>query len=126
MHLVLDAGALIAVARGGRDTAAVIEVARLDHRGVVVPAGVVGQVWRGGAGRQANLALLLRGVEVVGLGDDLGRQAGVLLATSRMSDVVDAAVVLLAADGDEIFTSDAADLSRLARAAGLHVDVVPV
>jgi hypothetical protein len=42
------------------------------------------------------------------------------------SDVVDAALVLLAADGDEILTSDPADLRPLAAAAGVHVDLVPV
>jgi hypothetical protein len=44
---VLDAGALIAVERGDRETAAVIEVARQENQAVIVPAGVVGQVWRG-------------------------------------------------------------------------------
>ena len=43
-----------------------------------------------------------------------------------MTDVVDAAVVLLAADGDVILTADPQDLSPLAASAGLHVDVVPV
>jgi hypothetical protein len=43
-----------------------------------------------------------------------------------MKDVVDAAVVLLAADGDDILTSDADDLLPLAVAAGRHVEIVPV
>ncbi|HET8621410.1 MAG TPA: hypothetical protein VFM27_20730 [Acidimicrobiales bacterium] len=42
------------------------------------------------------------------------------------SDVVDAAVVLVAADGDTILTSDPRDLVGLARAADLHVDVARV
>jgi hypothetical protein len=46
--LVPDAGALIAVERSDRGTAAVIEVARREDRRVVVPAGAVGQVWRDG------------------------------------------------------------------------------
>jgi len=40
--------------------------------------------------------------------------------------VVDAAVVLLAHDGDEIFTSDPTDLRSLATASGRHVDLVRV
>jgi len=44
LSVILDAGALIAVERADRATAAVIEVARQGHRGVFVPAGVVGQV----------------------------------------------------------------------------------
>jgi hypothetical protein len=43
-----------------------------------------------------------------------------------MADVVDAAVVLLAQDGDFILTSDPHDLEPLASAAALHVDIVPV
>ena len=41
MSLVLDAGALIAVERGDRDTAAVIEVARQEDRTVIVPASAL-------------------------------------------------------------------------------------
>jgi hypothetical protein len=40
--------------------------------------------------------------------------------------VVDAAVVLLAGDGDEILTSDARDLTALASASGIHVELVVV
>ncbi|NOY91428.1 MAG: hypothetical protein GXP55_09480 [Deltaproteobacteria bacterium] len=45
---------------------------------------------------------------------------------SRRADVIDAAVVLLAADGDTVLTSDTRDLAPLARSAGVHVDLVPV
>ena len=40
--------------------------------------------------------------------------------------MIDAAVVLLADDGDEIFTSDPVDLEELAAAAGTHVELVPI
>ncbi len=126
MSLVLDAGALVAVERGDRDTIAIIKGERLAGRAPVTHGGVVGQVWRGGRGRQANLARLLPGVEVVALDDALGRQAGVLLGAALASDVIDAALVLLAADGDVILTSDPGDLVQLAQAAGTHVDLVPV
>jgi hypothetical protein len=43
-----------------------------------------------------------------------------------MHDVIDATVVLLAADGDMSLTSDAGDLQPLAAAAAVHVDIVPV
>lgn len=42
------------------------------------------------------------------------------------SDVIDAAVVLLARDGDEIATSDLDDLSILAEASGRHWELIPV
>jgi hypothetical protein len=41
-----------------------------------------------------------------------------------MSDVVDAALVALAADGDEIITLDSDDLGQLAAAAALHVELI--
>jgi hypothetical protein len=95
------------------------------RRAPVTHAGVVGQVWRGGK-RQERLAALLRGVAVAPLDEDLGRRSGALLGRARRSDVIDAAVVLLADDGDSILTSDAKDLEPLAEKAGVHVDLVPV
>lgn len=83
---------------------------------------MVGQVWRGGP-RQARLSSLLAGVEIAALDEELGRRAGVLLAAAGRSDVVDAALVLLADDGDEIMTSDPDDLTALAVAAGTHVEL---
>jgi hypothetical protein len=98
----------------------------LEGRAPITHGGVVGQVWRGGTGRQAAIARLLHGAEVVALDDDLGKRAGVLLARARKRDVVDAALVLLASDGDVILTSDPHDLRALADAAAIHVDLVPV
>ena len=42
------------------------------------------------------------------------------------SDAIDATVVCLAADGDDILTSDPGDLRALAEAAEIHVELVPV
>ena len=86
-------------------------------------AGIVGQVWRGGP-RQARLATALAGIDVRPLDEDLGREAGKLLGATRMSDVVDAALVLLAADGDEIVTLDTDDIETLAASAGRHVELL--
>lgn len=126
MSLVLDAGALVAVERGDRDTLALLKAELLAGRAPLTHGGVVGQVWRGGAGRQAHLARLLPALEIVPLDEALGRRAGVLLGRARTADVVDAAVVLLAVDGDLILTSDPRDLRALAHAAEVHVDLVPV
>lgn len=115
MTLALDAGALIAIERGDRDTAAVIEVARRQQRAVVVPAGVVGQAWRGG-GRQARLGRLLnaRDVLVEPLTDPGTRAAGVLCGTAGTTDVIDATVVLTARRYDAtVISSDRADLEVL-------------
>ena len=56
----------------------------------------------------------------------MGRSVGVLLAAAGGEKVVDAAVVLLAYDGDEIFTGDPTDLRALAEATGRHVELIPV
>mgnify|MGYP000577796180 CR=1 FL=1 len=125
MTVVLDAGALIAVEAGDRELIAFLRRERRAGRVPVTHGGVVGQVWRGGP-RQANLARLLPGLDVAPLDEALGRRAGVLLGAARRADVIDAAVVLLAHDGDEIITSDPDDLVALAHAAGLHLDLIPV
>jgi hypothetical protein len=124
MTVVLDAGALIAAERLDREVVALIKRERRAGRAPLTHGGVVGQVWRGGRGRQANLARLLPGVEIVALDDALGRRAGVLLASAHRTDVIDAAVALLAEDGDEIFTSDSDDLLPLVEALGKHVEIV--
>jgi hypothetical protein len=126
MSLVLDAGALVAVERADRHTVTLIKQELVAGRAPLTHGGVIGQVWRGGAGRQANLARLLPGLDVAPLDATLGRRAGVLLGRARLDDVIDAALVLLAADGDWLLTSDPSDLVPLAAAAGCHVDIVPV
>jgi len=123
--MVLDAGAFVAVERGDREMVALIKRERQHDRVPLTHGGVIGQVWRGGHGRQVNLARLLPGVDVRGVDETMGRRAGVLLGAAGRADVIDAAVVLLAGDGDEIFTSDPTDLQHLAEVAGVHVDLVP-
>lgn len=126
MTIVLDAGALVAIERYDRDMLALIKRERIENRSAVTNGGVIGQVWRGGHGGQANLARFLPGVDVRPIDDDLARRVGVLLGAAGASDVIDAAVVLLAHDGDEVYTSDPDDLRRLAEVAGTHVDLIRV
>lgn len=49
-----------------------------------------------------------------------------LLSVSGQSDAIDATVVCLARDGDDILTSDPEDLRALAMAAGAHVELIAV
>jgi hypothetical protein len=123
--LVLDAGAFLAVERGDRKLLALIRGERNAGRAAVTHGAVVAQVWRGG-GRQAQLARVLSGVDVIAVDEDLGRRTGVLLGRARTNDAVDAALVAISHDGDEIFTSDPDDLRTLAEAAGVHVDIIPI
>jgi len=126
MTLILDAGAFVAVERGDRRVMALFKAEFLAGRTPVTHGGVVGQVWRGGSGRQAPIARFLDGVEVEPLDEDLGRRAGVLLKHTGGRDVIDAAVVLLASDGDTVLTSDPGDLTALAAEADIHLDLAAV
>lgn len=126
MTVVLDAGALLSIERGDRRIAALLKMELAAGRSPRTHGGVIGQVWRGGAGRQARLAKALQGVEIVAIDDALGRRIGLLLGRSGRTDVIDAGVVLVADDGDEVFTGDRADLRELAAAAGRHLDLVEV
>jgi hypothetical protein len=113
--LTLDAGALIAFERNDRKLVALLSRAIEQGWALVVPAGVVGQVWRDGR-RQARLARLLASREVVVdvLDDRRAREAGQLCGVCGTADVIDASVVIGArARGDRIATSDPGDLARL-------------
>lgn len=62
--IVLDAGALIEVERGGRRVLALVDEGLRAGSAIVVPAPVLAQVWRGGK-RQALLARFRRLPQVV-------------------------------------------------------------
>jgi hypothetical protein len=121
--LTLDAGALIAFERADRRTTLLLGLALRDRLEIVVPAGVVAQVWRDGR-HQARLARLLGAdeVEVEDLDDRRARAAGQLCGVRRTRDIVDASVVLCArARKHRILTSDPDDLAHLDPAASLIV-----
>ena len=113
--LTLDAGALIAFERNDRRVVALLARALENDLSVVIPAGVVGQVWRD-CRRQARLARLLgaRQLEIESLDDHRARAAGQLCGTTGTKDVIDASVVLCArARGHRVVTSDPDDLEQL-------------
>ncbi len=126
MRLVLDSGALIALERNDRAMWRRFKAAQLAGEVPLSHGGVVGQAWRGRGPRQTSLAKALDGVEIRPLNDALGRAAGELLARARRSDVIDAALVLLAEDGDHIVTSDPADIQALAVASEQHIELIRV
>jgi len=123
VRIVLDSGALIALERDQRPMWTRLKAAYVAGDVPVTHAGVLGQVWRSDP-RQARLARALRGIDVRPVDARLGRSAGVLLGEAGLSDVIDAALVLLSTDGDDIITSDPDDLTRLAAAAGRHVELL--
>ncbi len=126
MRLVLDTGALIALERADRLSWRLFREAHSRGEPPITHGGVVAQAWRKGGSRQALLAKALAGVDVRPLDDSLGRATGRLLADTRTSDVVDAALVVLTRDDDLVLTSDPGDLDPLARALGREIAVIVV
>jgi hypothetical protein len=122
--LILDAGALVAVDRDDRAMIARLRASQQHGLELRTNAMVVAQVWRDQRGRQINLARLLAAVDVRAIRQKDGRDAGVLLAAAGTADPIDATVVLLAAPGDRILTSDPSDISRLAATAGNRAIIV--
>jgi predicted nucleic acid-binding protein len=108
----LDTGALIALESGSRRMAVLIEEALANRAELAIPAGVIAQAWRGGAG-QARIARLLRAsvTSVVSLDQRLALRVGARCAVTGVSDVVDVSVALCARDrGHPVVTSDASDI----------------
>lgn len=105
--------------------AGLIELGRRAGASLVTAAPVVAQAWRGGA-RQARLTRLLTMVEVRNTGLREARAAGELLAASGTTDAVDALVAMVAVPGDQLLTSDPADLHPLVTNRAIPVTVVPV
>lgn len=112
---VKDAGALIAFERGDPRMRALVREALTARVRLVIPAGVVGQVWRDSA-RGAPVRALVNGptTTVPGLDQVLAEAASVLCGRAGTSDVIDASVVLVARrERAVVVTSDVDDLRRL-------------
>lgn len=122
--VLLDSGAFVAADRNDRAMAARLRMARSSGLELRTTGVIVAEVWRDESGRQANLARLLKAVDVCPVDDELGRAAGVLLQRSGVRDAPDATLVAVAATGDRIITADPDDLSRLVTASGRAVLVV--
>ena len=125
MSILLDAGAFIAIEGGYQPMDRWVKGGRQLGIPLRTHGGVVAQVWRGGQG-QARLARALRMVETVPLNEELGRQAGGLLARCGLSDAIDAALVAMASHGDEIITSDPYDLDLLVTASQRRINIIPL
>jgi hypothetical protein len=126
VSLVLDSGALIALEKNDRAMWRRLKAALLANSVPVSHGGIVGQAWRGGSPRQALLARALAGIDLRPLVEALGRAAGNLLARAGGVDVIDAALVVLADDGDDIVTSDPEAIESLAVRLGRHVELLLV
>jgi hypothetical protein len=114
---VYDAGVLLAMDNNDRRMWVIHHLAVEEGRRLLVPAVVVAQAWRD-ARRQVQLGRFLHSCEVVPVGLEVAKAAGVLCGKASTRDVVDAAVVTVAlAYGAIIFTSDPGDIAQLGAAA---------
>ncbi len=113
--LTYDTGALIAAERDDRLLWALHRAALGRGLTPTVPAGVLGEAWRGGP--QHRLSCLLKGCLIEHLSEVQARMIGVLAARSGLSDTVDLAV----AEGalrrqDAVVTSNRAHIEQVADA----------
>jgi hypothetical protein len=123
--LVFDAGALIALDRGDRAVGAILAAAARDGTEAITSSACIAQVWRDPA-RQARLARALAGFLEWPLDAPRARRGGLLLADTDTSDITDAAITGLVADGDTILTSDPGDIEHLLHATGANARVMPI
>ncbi len=120
---VLDAGAFIALERRNQTMVRLTHLFAKQSVPLVTSAGVVAQVWRGGAGGQVPLTFLLRRTLVVDLTHRIARRLGLMLGATGMSDPVDAHIVFLARERDwPVLSSDAGDLRAIDP--GLDIELV--
>lgn len=115
-RLILDAGAVIALARGERKAKAFLARALELMAPVEIPVVVVAETIRGGP-RDAPVNRVLKAVGSVPEAREIhGRTAGQLLGAARSAATIDALVVAqaVAGGGAQILTGDREDLERLA------------
>ena len=110
--LILDTGALIAIDRGDRRLGAMLHETARHRVDAVTSCVCVAEAWRHPS-RQARLTRALAGIIEHPLDSDAARACGMLLARARTREIADAAVTVLARDGDLVLTSDAGDIEHL-------------
>ena len=111
--LTFDTGALVAIEARRARIRQVLAAARTLAVPITIPTVVVAEWWRG---QKGPVARILDGVIIEPLTEAIARAAGEALARTRRSNAIDAIVVASAATrGDVVYTSDAADLTEIAR-----------
>jgi predicted nucleic acid-binding protein len=121
-RLILDSGAVIALARGDGRARAFLARALEVGAPIEIPVVVVAETVRGGP-RDAPVQRVLKAIGSVPVAHEAhGRTAGRLLGAARSTATVDALVVAHAVEsgGAQILTGDCEDLERLA---GPHPEV---
>jgi len=114
--ITLDTGALIALERGDRLMAALLQRAIAANIDIALPTTVIAQAIRDPA-KQVALTTLMRAsiTDIVDLDRPTAMAIGRMLAMSRTSDITDAHVAITATTRRHIVaTSDPGDLAALA------------
>ena len=119
-RLILDAGALIALARGDRRARHFLELALDERLFVEIPTPVLAQVHRGDRDHARTDRVLHEVDEFVPTTVEVARAAGELLGLAGLSDAV---VVLVAGEAlsrapAAVLTSDPKDIATLLEAGG--------
>ncbi len=114
--LTYDTGALLAAEANGRLMWSLHRASLTRGLVPTVPAGVLGEAWRGGP--QAQLSRLLKGCGIEPLTEVQARAVGVLASRSGLDDTVDLAVVEGALRrGDAVVTSNRTHIEAVADSA---------
>jgi hypothetical protein len=119
-RVILDSGAISALADGNATARAVLIRARAEGRLVVIPAPVLVEV-HPGRHDHARIDRVINAVDIqVETTPERAKEAGVLRARSGVLDVVDAIVVAeaVAALPAVVVTSDPEDIAALVDSAG--------
>ena len=114
--LILDSGAVMALASGQRRSRVFLAEAVAAGMQVLVPAVVVAETVRGDGARDAPVNRVLKAVEaILPVDEPVARTAGRLLGVSGSDATIDALVVAAALHigGGRILTGDFEDLRRL-------------
>ena len=118
--LTYDTGALVAAEKDDRLLWSLHRAALVRQLTPIVPAGVLGEAWRGGP--QNRLSRLLKGCDIEPLTETQARAIGVLAARSELTDTVDLAVAEGALRRNEaVVTSNRKHIEQVADAVGRHI-----
>ncbi|MGH9244804.1 MAG: twitching motility protein PilT [Acidimicrobiales bacterium] len=123
--LTYDTGALVAAEKDDRLMWSLHRAALARGLPPTVPAGVLGEAWRGGP--QHRLSRLLKGCDVEALTEKQARDVGVLAGRSGLSDTVALAV----AEGalrrsDVVVTSNRTHIEQVADSVGRRLVILSV